>query len=168
MVDVVSPSTMPSETEVHVARSFLTKILRSSMRYHPVSLCLAVFTGSFLVDLHGVRSLCFVFFCSSLMCMVLAVQVSLVYLHICVCHQFCDVGITRFYTYSALTWLACMFSCGLICCGKINVYDPFSTCSPGRTASRGTCMFDVSKITLWSCRFTFVESYLSRYWWCLK
>uniref|UniRef100_UPI0037E84C7B protein Shroom2-like n=1 Tax=Semicossyphus pulcher TaxID=241346 RepID=UPI0037E84C7B len=32
MVDVVSPSTMPSETEVHVARSFLTKILRSSMR----------------------------------------------------------------------------------------------------------------------------------------
>lgn len=108
MVDVVSPSTMPSETEVHVARSFLTKILRSSMRYHPVSLCLAVFTGSFLVDLHGVRSLCFVFFCSSLMCMVLAVQVSLVYLHICVCHQFCDVGITRFYTYSALTSLACM------------------------------------------------------------
>ncbi|XP_040887876.1 protein Shroom2-like [Toxotes jaculatrix] len=32
MVDVVSPRTMPSETEVHVARSFLTKILRSSMR----------------------------------------------------------------------------------------------------------------------------------------
>ncbi|XP_062270900.1 protein Shroom2-like [Scomber scombrus] len=32
MVDVVSPHTMPSETEVHVARSFLTKILRSSMR----------------------------------------------------------------------------------------------------------------------------------------
>lgn len=60
MVDVVSPSTMPSETEVHVARSFLTKILRSSMRYHPVSLCLAVFAGSFLVDLHGVRSLSFV------------------------------------------------------------------------------------------------------------
>ncbi|XP_031148093.1 protein Shroom2-like isoform X2 [Sander lucioperca] len=32
MVDVVSPRTMPSETDVHVARSFLTKILRSSMR----------------------------------------------------------------------------------------------------------------------------------------
>ncbi|XP_017290058.1 protein Shroom2 isoform X2 [Kryptolebias marmoratus] len=32
MVDVVSPQTMPSENEVHVARSFLTKILRSSMR----------------------------------------------------------------------------------------------------------------------------------------
>ncbi|XP_024144822.1 protein Shroom2 isoform X2 [Oryzias melastigma] len=32
MVDVVSPRTMPSESEVHVARSFLTKILRSSMR----------------------------------------------------------------------------------------------------------------------------------------
>ncbi|XP_070711581.1 protein Shroom2-like [Pempheris klunzingeri] len=32
MVDVVSPRTMSSETEVHVARSFLTKILRSSMR----------------------------------------------------------------------------------------------------------------------------------------
>ncbi|KAG8004539.1 Protein Shroom2 [Nibea albiflora] len=32
MVDVVTPRTMPSETEVHVARSFLTKILRSSMR----------------------------------------------------------------------------------------------------------------------------------------
>ncbi|KAM8905439.1 protein Shroom2-like isoform 3-T5 [Spinachia spinachia] len=32
MVDVVSPRTMPSETEVHVARSFLTNILRSSMR----------------------------------------------------------------------------------------------------------------------------------------
>lgn len=34
MVDVVTSRTMPSETEVHVARSFLTKILRSSMRYH--------------------------------------------------------------------------------------------------------------------------------------
>lgn len=34
MVDVVSPHAMPTETEVHVARSFLTKILRSSMRYH--------------------------------------------------------------------------------------------------------------------------------------
>lgn len=35
MVDVVSPPRMmPSETEVHVARSFLTRILRSSMRYH--------------------------------------------------------------------------------------------------------------------------------------
>lgn len=33
MVDVVSPRGMPSENEVHVARSFLTKILRSSMRY---------------------------------------------------------------------------------------------------------------------------------------
>ncbi|KAG7215708.1 hypothetical protein INR49_022065 [Caranx melampygus] len=33
MVDVVSPHAMPSESEVHVARSFLTKILRSSMRY---------------------------------------------------------------------------------------------------------------------------------------
>ncbi|KAK5847487.1 hypothetical protein PBY51_016609 [Eleginops maclovinus] len=32
MVDVVSQRTMPSESEVHVARSFLTKILRSSMR----------------------------------------------------------------------------------------------------------------------------------------
>ncbi|XP_061779500.1 protein Shroom2-like [Nerophis lumbriciformis] len=32
MVDVVSPHTMPSESEVHVARCFLTKILRSSMR----------------------------------------------------------------------------------------------------------------------------------------
>ncbi|XP_045908612.1 protein Shroom2-like isoform X2 [Micropterus dolomieu] len=32
MVDVVTSRTMPSETEVHVARSFLTKILRSSMR----------------------------------------------------------------------------------------------------------------------------------------
>ncbi|XP_074520478.1 protein Shroom2-like isoform X2 [Halichoeres trimaculatus] len=32
MVDVVSPRVMPSESEVHVARSFLTKILRSSMR----------------------------------------------------------------------------------------------------------------------------------------
>ncbi|XP_032362201.1 protein Shroom2 isoform X1 [Etheostoma spectabile] len=32
MVDVVSPRTMPSDTDVHVARSFLTKILRSSMR----------------------------------------------------------------------------------------------------------------------------------------
>ncbi|XP_059184249.1 protein Shroom2 [Centropristis striata] len=32
MVDVVSARTMPSESEVHVARSFLTKILRSSMR----------------------------------------------------------------------------------------------------------------------------------------
>ncbi|XP_013882771.1 protein Shroom2 isoform X4 [Austrofundulus limnaeus] len=32
MVDVVSPQTIPSENEVHIARSFLTKILRSSMR----------------------------------------------------------------------------------------------------------------------------------------
>ncbi|XP_061745171.1 protein Shroom2-like isoform X2 [Nerophis ophidion] len=32
MVDVVLPHTMPSESEVHVARCFLTKILRSSMR----------------------------------------------------------------------------------------------------------------------------------------
>ncbi|XP_077441405.1 protein Shroom2-like isoform X2 [Vanacampus margaritifer] len=32
MVDVVSPHTMPSESEVLVARCFLTKILRSSMR----------------------------------------------------------------------------------------------------------------------------------------
>ncbi|XP_034720578.1 protein Shroom2-like isoform X2 [Etheostoma cragini] len=32
MVDVASPRTMPSDTDVHVARSFLTKILRSSMR----------------------------------------------------------------------------------------------------------------------------------------
>nr|XP_020447669.1 protein Shroom2-like isoform X2 [Monopterus albus]XP_020447670.1 protein Shroom2-like isoform X2 [Monopterus albus] len=32
MVNVVLPLTMPSETEVHVARSFLTKVLRSSMR----------------------------------------------------------------------------------------------------------------------------------------
>ncbi|XP_035984258.1 protein Shroom2 isoform X2 [Fundulus heteroclitus] len=32
MVDVVSPQAVPSENEVHVARSFLTKILRSSMR----------------------------------------------------------------------------------------------------------------------------------------
>lgn len=34
MVDMVSPHSMPSESEVHVARSFLTKILRSSMRYY--------------------------------------------------------------------------------------------------------------------------------------
>ncbi|XP_054636912.1 protein Shroom2-like isoform X2 [Dunckerocampus dactyliophorus] len=32
MVDVVSPHAMPSESEIHVARCFLTKILRSSMR----------------------------------------------------------------------------------------------------------------------------------------
>ncbi|KAJ4920573.1 hypothetical protein JOQ06_022134 [Pogonophryne albipinna] len=32
MVDVVSPRTVPSESDVNVARSFLTKILRSSMR----------------------------------------------------------------------------------------------------------------------------------------
>ncbi|XP_072291335.1 protein Shroom2-like [Eucyclogobius newberryi] len=32
MVDVATGATMPSESEVHVARSFLTKILRSSMR----------------------------------------------------------------------------------------------------------------------------------------
>ncbi|XP_008394401.1 protein Shroom2-like isoform X2 [Poecilia reticulata] len=32
MVDVVSRRTMPSENEVHVARNFLSKILRSSMR----------------------------------------------------------------------------------------------------------------------------------------
>ncbi|XP_068612725.1 protein Shroom2-like [Brachionichthys hirsutus] len=34
VADVASPHAMPSETEVHVARSFLTKILRSSMRKH--------------------------------------------------------------------------------------------------------------------------------------
>lgn len=46
MVDVVSSGTMPSETEVHVARSFLTKILRSSMRYHqPAALFLLVVVG---------------------------------------------------------------------------------------------------------------------------
>lgn len=37
MVDVVSTRAMPSESEVRVARSFLTKILRSSMRYQPAS-----------------------------------------------------------------------------------------------------------------------------------
>lgn len=72
-----------------------------------VWLCLlVVFWWTYMASDHW--ALCFVLFCSSLMCMVLAVQVSLVYLHVCVCHQFCDVGITRFYTYSALTWLACM------------------------------------------------------------
>lgn len=34
-MDIVSHK-MPSENDVHVARSFLTKILRSSMRYGPV------------------------------------------------------------------------------------------------------------------------------------
>lgn len=34
-MDIVSQK-MPSENDVHVARSFLTKILRSSMRYDPV------------------------------------------------------------------------------------------------------------------------------------
>ncbi|XP_019904799.3 protein Shroom2 isoform X3 [Esox lucius] len=38
MVDIVASGKMPSETDVHVARSFLTKILRSSMRKNePVS-----------------------------------------------------------------------------------------------------------------------------------
>ncbi|CAG10267.1 unnamed protein product [Tetraodon nigroviridis] len=37
MVDVVSTRTMPSESEVRVARNFLTKILRSSMRYQSAS-----------------------------------------------------------------------------------------------------------------------------------
>ncbi len=32
MVDIVAQK-MPSESDVHMARSFLTKILRSSMRY---------------------------------------------------------------------------------------------------------------------------------------
>lgn len=40
MVDIVT-QTMPAESEVHVARNFLTKILRSSMRYcGAVDLCL--------------------------------------------------------------------------------------------------------------------------------
>lgn len=40
MVDIVM-QTMPAESEVHVARNFLTKILRSSMRYRiAVGLCL--------------------------------------------------------------------------------------------------------------------------------
>lgn len=40
MVDIVT-QTMPAESEVHVARNFLTKILRSSMRYcGAVGLCL--------------------------------------------------------------------------------------------------------------------------------
>lgn len=40
MVDIVT-QTMPAESEVHVARNFLTKILRSSMRYRAaVGLCL--------------------------------------------------------------------------------------------------------------------------------
>lgn len=53
MVDVVSARTVPSETEVRVARSFLTKILRSSMRYHE-SVCPS------LIFSHGVFALCFV------------------------------------------------------------------------------------------------------------
>ncbi|KAI2658948.1 Protein Shroom2 [Labeo rohita] len=40
MVDIVT-QTMPAESEVHVARNFLTKILRSSMRYRAaVDICL--------------------------------------------------------------------------------------------------------------------------------
>lgn len=54
MVDVVSTRSMSSETEVRVARNFLTKILRSSMRYplisHVMSVeVLVVFPGGELV-----------------------------------------------------------------------------------------------------------------------
>lgn len=42
MVDIVT-QTMPAESEVHVARNFLTKILRSSMRYcGAVGFCLVI------------------------------------------------------------------------------------------------------------------------------
>lgn len=46
MVDIVAQK-MPSENDVHVARSFLTKILRSSMRYGSVAPSLSVVFSPF-------------------------------------------------------------------------------------------------------------------------
>ncbi|XP_051909696.1 protein Shroom2-like isoform X3 [Hippocampus zosterae] len=69
MVDVVSPHTMPSESEVLVARCFLAKILQSSMRYNDVA------SAPWSCSTQG-RRMCSPLFCFTSFCMYLIPCVS--------------------------------------------------------------------------------------------
>ncbi len=88
MVDIVM-QTMPAESEVHVARNFLTKILRSSMRYS-AAVTPALHDPVVITDRVQTRV------SHPLPCVVLAVAVLFT----------CRMGIM------CLSWLSCVISTG--------------------------------------------------------
>lgn len=141
MVDVVSPHTMPSETEVHVARSFLTKILRSSMRYHQ----LATFLLWLLVVCGEPKSS--VVFCSLGFLCVHCPQYSASPNHILFSCNL-PLCVSQFFVLMLFSVLWCSaLSCGIIWFMS-HLHDLVKKCFviifplmlSGRTASKGMCI----------------------------